>query len=612
MTVAACTPQQAERREAAQPAPEAAQGAWELRQQGQLEAAAQEFVRLARQSRPPQSHTFLLHAAQSYLDADKGEAAAKILDEISLPKDQGDLGAWARILTAQIALRAGQHDLALASLDEAEALDRDGARLRQVRELRALAFSQMNQPLAAVNERVALEPLLGDLAEIEANRSAIWTEVLKVPDTDLQTQLAAAPPTLRGWMELALIARRSGNDAAAFAARLEQWKRSYPQHGGASVAAPGVPAAGAAAVPGAPRRIALILPEEAQFAAAGAAVRDGFVTAWYGDSVNPARPAVSIYTATASAIDQVYDSAVAEGAEIVVGPLDRPSVDTLARRPALSVPVLSLNQSSGAVASAGTLFQFGLLPEDEARQIAERAWFDGRQRALVITPIDAWGDRVFQAFKGHWETLGGEVIERAVFVPESRDFATPVKELLNVDESEARVAALKKLLGRDLQAEPRRRQDVDFVFMAAFPLQARQIRPQLQFYRAEALPTYATSHVYVGEADSQRDIDLDGVIFGDMPWLLRQGGSNATRDLIRRKWPDEAAAYGRLHALGVDAYRVIPYLNQLHTQRTMRVDGETGTLTMTEQGQIARQLTWARFSGGVPVLLDQTQNAATP
>ena len=81
--------------------------------------------------------------------------------------------------------------------------------------------------------------------------------------------------------------------------------------------------------------------------------------------------------------------------------------------------------------------------------------------------------------------------------PEGTDFGTPVKTLLNVDESEQRLKSLERITRTDISFEARRRQDAEFVFMAGFARQARQLRPQLKFYNAGDLPVYATSHVYI-------------------------------------------------------------------------------------------------------------------
>ena len=79
--------------------------------------------------------------------------------------------------------------------------------------------------------------------------------------------------------------------------------------------------------------------------------------------------------------------------------------------------------------------QFALSPEDEAVQVAETAMSDGHKLALVITPDIPWGNRIADAFKKRWLELGGSILEQAHFETNSKDFSSPVKELLNIDSS---------------------------------------------------------------------------------------------------------------------------------------------------------------------------------
>ena len=55
-------------------------------------------------------------------------------------------------------------------------------------------------------------------------------------------------------------------------------------------------------------------------------------------------------------------------------------------------------------------------------------------------------------------------------------YNTVFKKLLDIDQSELRRIALRTTLGYDIKYSPRRRQDIDFVFVAAMPRQARLIR----------------------------------------------------------------------------------------------------------------------------------------
>lgn len=246
------------------------------------------------------------------------------------------------------------------------------------------------------------------------------------------------------------------------------------------------------------------------------------------------------------------------------------------------------------------LYQFALSPEGEAGRVAERAWFDGHERAGVIVPEGAWGQRVAEAFTAAWERLGGVVVESQTYSNDTPEMSASVERLLNVNESRGRWLALRRLLGRDIEYEPRVRKDIDFVFMAAFPRQARQLRPQLKFHKAENLPVYATSHVFAGVEDASADRDIDGVIFGDMPWVLLPQAANALRENIKNAWPDSFEDYVRLYAFGVDAYHVIPHLGKLRARRYATFNGETGRLSLDAANRIQRQLVWAEFRDGVP------------
>jgi len=154
------------------------------------------------------------------------------------------------------------------------------------------------------------------------------------------------------------------------------------------------------------------------------------------------------------------------------------------------------------------------------------------------------------------------------------------------------------------------------VFLLASPRQARLIRPQLSFYRASTLPVYSTSQVFTGSPDREKDIDLNGIIFCDMPWTLEHDSNWAhLQQSISQYWPDNASRYKRLYALGIDAYRVIPYLGQLGGSLFGTYHGVSGNLSLDKQGRIIRTLRCAKFRKGLPVLLEpvaQTNTGMAP
>jgi outer membrane PBP1 activator LpoA protein len=274
---------------------------------------------------------------------------------------------------------------------------------------------------------------------------------------------------------------------------------------------------------------------------------------------------------------------------------------------AASAEQVTNKTDTGAGPTSG-LYQFALSPEYEARLVAEYAWFAGHVNAAVLAPEGAWGGRVAAAFADAWQDLGGSVVEIQRYLNDGSDMSSPVSKLLNIDESDARYSSLKKVLGTDVKREARRRQDVDFVFMAAFPRQARQLRPQLEFHRAQGMPVYSTSHVYSGIVDPEADRDINGVVFGDMPWVLEPAhtGAQLRRD-VSALWADSMSAFMRLYAFGGDAYYLVKELGTLRSQHYAEFDGLTGKLSLNENNRINRRLVWARFRKGTPRILDDSK-----
>lgn len=367
-----------------------------------------------------------------------------------------------------------------------------------------------------------------------------------------------------------------------------------------------------------PARIALLLPASGPLAKSAEAVRDGFFAAYFYRLNKTYQPVIQVYD-TGTHTDTMltaYRQAMADGAGIVVGPLDRDGVKTLARSSnelsiqSITMPTLALNYADTLPAAPGYLYQFGLSPEDEARAAAERAWLEGRRNALAFVQKSDWGDRVLHAFKTRFEALGGNVIDTQSYDPASNDFATPLRKLLGVTETKTRARRAK--IDPAIPEPPKRRQDMDFIFISAFTQQARQIRPQLLFYYAGDVPVYATSHVYTGKVDRNADADLNGLMFSDMPWVLDAESPQPLQRAITRLWPQSAEQFKRLYALGVDAYNLIPLLSRMGADPAERMAGETGNLRMDETQRIHRELRWARFVEGEPLLLERLIEPVSP
>ena len=526
--------------------------------QGQYAQAAASYESLAARAKGRSRDRLLLQTADAWFRAGSAEAGINALRQVDAGDLRGTDADHYRLLTAHAALVRGAARRALSLLDfDGDQLPRD--LYVRWRELRAEANERLGRNLQSVSERIALSSRLSDPDLSRQNSRAILTTLRQVPVRQLENHRrdATGNPVLLGWIDLALLVRAGWYDPDQFTHAVADWRRLYPDHpGNLQLADAGLETTTTFRRP---TRIALLLPMSGRFSGAGRAVRDGFLAAWYADSTSERRPIVHIYDtgANTATLTAAFNRALAEGAELIVGPVQRENVEALLglRTP---VPVLALNYSDDQ--HSPDVFQFGLSPEQEARQAAERARRDVGSRALVLYPDDAWGRRLHDAFVERFTELGGVIVDRAAFSPTDADYSATLEQLLALSESKARKQNLRSMLGQPLEFEPRRRYDVDFAFLAARPYQARSIKPQLRFNRASDLPVYATSSIFTGRADPDVDRDMDGIVFCDIPWLLDADTGVPDRESVARALPGAEGNLTRLYALGIDAYQIAPYL----------------------------------------------------
>ncbi|HEY7886223.1 MAG TPA: penicillin-binding protein activator, partial [Cellvibrionaceae bacterium] len=209
-------------------------------------------------------------------------------------------------------------------------------------ERRATVDSRLGNFSDALNERIHLGERLSESDDIELNNESIWQDLMSLSPAQLQT-LADAPahsPQL-GWAELALLARDNASDLSAQLAQLQRWQRQWLGHPAARHLPTDLQLLNQL-VAEQPRQVALLLPQQGRLAAAASAVRDGFLAAYYAAPLGAKRPDIRQYDTSGDNIVSVYQQAIDDGAEMIIGPLSKEHVQTLSMLP-LAVPVLALN-----------------------------------------------------------------------------------------------------------------------------------------------------------------------------------------------------------------------------------------------------------------------------
>lgn len=566
----------------------------------------QSLLRAAEKTTSPRAEMYRLKAAKIALDGKDVSQAGSILSSISPSNLTAELDILYLEYQALLSLARNDPDKALQWLSSELPLSQED-RLR-FSELRAQAYYQARRYLASARERIFYDPLLDDSVKIQ-NHEEIWKSLMELPVRTL-TKLAknALTSDLRGWLSLTAMSKQYQDNLNRQLQELKKWQQIWNHH----PAATRLPARLnmlTNLVREKPKRIALLLPLQGNLAPYGRAIRDGFLAAHYQTlKSDHDAPTITIFdTSSADVIDQ-YNSAVADGARFIVGPLDRNNVSRLGEADNLSVPVLALNRIQNSGTNPATtrqgFYQFGLAPEDEVIQVADQAWREGFRRALVLIPDNDWGQRNFSVFLDHWLNLGGDIVDKKLFTSQ-KDYSALVQSLLSVDASEKRAADLRRIIREPFEFDPRRRQDIDFIFLLANPSQARGINPTLAFFFAEDLPVYSTSHINDNSESRINYMDLNGIRFCDIPWKLTR--SNNLQLQIQSRWDDSRKALAPFYALGVDAYHLFPRLEQLEKIPNDRIFGSTGVLSLDVHRVIKRRLMWAQIKDGrvmpVPIVV---------
>ena len=320
--------------------------------------------------------------------------------------------------------------------------------------------------------------------------------------------------------------------------------------------------------------IAALLPtKSATFGKLADAVRRGLLA---GASVSgPSALPLVVYPTgdEAKELIDTYDHAIRVGARLVIGPLTKAGVHTIAGSNAVTVPTLALTIPDSDVLLPDGMYAFGVQIESEARQMVKYALSHGRRRAVIITSDNSLGRRVASAFAEDWTRSGRLVVDQYMYTTDQ--------------------VALRKIKDGITIG------NADMIFLALDAPRARSIRP----YLGKILPTYGTSQVFMGGGEVVGQHDLNGVTFVDMPWLLMPDHP-AVIAYPRTQGIFASYEQERFYALGIDAWRLGQVLLESGFNDAGTLDGVTGYLTPGAGRQFVREAIGAQFVQGQPKLLN--------
>ncbi|MFW6094511.1 MAG: penicillin-binding protein activator [Pseudomonadota bacterium] len=411
---------------------------------------------------------------------------------------------------------------------------------------------------------------------------AIWDHLGRVPAFQALAMPSRTGGEARGWWQLKVHMLRSFT-LADQRRRLESWRTEWSGHPAAE--RPPANLQRLREESPAVTRVGLMLPLSGPLRRAGRAVRDAFIAAYLSrrDEVDYE---IRIYDTAAAPLGTLYEQALVDGADVLVGPLRK---ETVAEMNGLEpeIPVLALNYlEEGRPASR--MLQLGLAIEDDAASLRQWLQESGAERLVVFRNDDDWSVRASEALASSWQgPLHVQPLDSIRTVTEG------VGAAMRVTSSRERHAALEKLLGTELEFVPRARADTDAIVALVTPVEANALVPALEFHFTDHLPVFATSQTIRG-AGAERMATMDGFHVGELPWFVVQDGAYAT---LNRAFDLEGSAFVSLYALGVDAFRLADRLPGLAGGHFTELLGSTGELSLAADGRIQRRLARTQVRG---------------
>lgn len=431
----------------------------------------------------------------------------------------------------------------------------------------AQAYKSRGNALHALIQRSLAGRYLSLPEEIDANLQASWQGLNKMPRGALLEMRGESPnSTVQGWIDLALALNHTEPSAPA----IEQWRSAYGAHPAGKLL-PQIVATAPADAPlpvAIPKQnkttIALLLPLEIPaFSNASYAVKAGLLAAI---EAAQAPVEIKIYPTQGdrSSTTLLYQRAIEDGAQYVIGPLTRGEVSALESTDMIRVPTVALNTLESLTIPTGKLALFGLPVEEEARQLALLARRIGMQSASMVVADTPLAQRMAETFASEWEAQDGKIVQQIAFSATSTLSELRTKMFENPS---------------------------DMIFLAANADQARLVRPFLD----PATPTFGLSHLYDGDPSNPLNKALTAVHFVDMPWLINPEHPDYApyAEAAAALPPGEAQ---RWFAVGVDSWRILTALTDSNST-SQQWQGLTGNILL-QNGRISRTLPLVQFRNG--------------
>jgi len=446
--------------------------------------------------------------------------------------------------------------------------------------------------IKAKNERANQDYLSAALFFIELSElddtfdynNEIINSIMRASSQELSTSLFNLDLTLQqqGWIQAAMAAQSQNQDS------IIQWKSRWQEH----------PAIALFNQNSQYNNVAVLLPLSGKYKNIAKSIQQGMVAALHNN--NPEQRLNFFDTGSSGeTFSYAWYGAIESGADFIIGPLDKNSIQQMTQINSSSIPVLALNKLNKVDAQKSGHYQFALSKEGEVANVAQRLFAENKKRIMMLAPESEQGRELAIFFEKEFSYLGGQVISHAFYPESTHDYTREIKQAIGLNDSTVRARKLKTIIGKSFKNKPQIRPDIDAIFIMAKAKNARLIKPQLKFFQAKDVPVYATSQIQSSNNNPELDKDLNGIRFCQSQFVIAPKTLQNVLDFNT----SSVKSNKKFFAFGYDAVSLIPRLEWMQTMQSQKVEALSGFLRVDGNGKVHRELAWAEYKKGIPILL---------
>ena len=234
---------------------------------------------------------------------------------------------------------------------------------------------------------------------------------------------------------------------------------------------------------------------------------------------------------------------------------------------------------------------FSINREADISSLLNIARNNGDQRAIII---DDSTTRDKTLLEKTWKNMDGEVVY-SISSEKGISSQKLLSKILLLDQSNIRSRKLSRIIGLQINSKPRRREDIDSIFLSTSLSNARSLKPALEYNFADNISVYLIPSWRGREYLKESELDLENVIISEIPFLLN------TKISFQETNP---ANKSRNYAIGYDTFELVLLLSA-NPRRNFNYFGLTGLIT-NEYPIIKKEVLSARVVNGKLKYLDYT------